>query len=135
MPVGVIILFLRRLNGMNKDDLVKQIEGHIEDAIDLAVTYLNYDYDPCGDSPRMAILTRLLDVKAETGHLQESDIISNQEIIRQEMIRLLTLVDPIGGYSDEDSLDINVPIITLDESIKYLVEAILLYEHFMNSNS
>ena len=119
---------------MTKDDLVNQIEGHIEDAIDLAVTYLNYDNNPCGDSPRMAILTRLLDVKAETGHLQDSDIVSNQEIIRQEMIRLLTIVDPIGCYSDEDSLDNKVPIFTLDESIKYLVEAILLYEHFMNSN-
>ena len=49
---------------MNKDDLVKKIEDHIEDAIDLAVTYMNYDNNPCGDSPRMAILTRLLDVKA-----------------------------------------------------------------------
>jgi len=120
---------------MTKDDLVKQIEGHhIEDAIDLAVTYLHYDNNPCGNSPRMAILTRLLDVKAETGHLQNSDIISNQEIIRLEMIRLLTFVDPIGCYSDEDSLDNKVPIITLDESITLLVEAILLYEHFMNSN-
>ena len=119
---------------MTKYDLVNQIEGHIEDAIDLAVTYLNYDNDPCGDSPRMTILTRLLDVKAETGHLHDSDIVSNQEIIRQEMIRLLTLIDPIGCYSDEDSLDNKVPFLTLDESIKYLVEAILLYEHFMNSN-
>ena len=55
--------------------LVKEIEQHIDEAIALAVDHLKYDDDPCGDSPRMAILTRLLDVKAETGHLRDIDIL------------------------------------------------------------
>ena len=119
---------------MTKDEIVKQIENSIEDAIALAVTHLKYDNDPTGDSPRMAILTRLLDVKAETGHLQDSDIISTQELIRQEMIRLLNKLDPIGCYSDEDSLDNEVNCMSLEESINEVVDAILQYEHFMNSN-
>lgn len=57
------------------DILVIEIEHHIEDAIYLAETHLKYDGNPCGDSPRMAILTRLLDVKAETGHLRSEDFL------------------------------------------------------------
>jgi hypothetical protein len=60
---------------MDIDILVIEIERHIEDAIYLAETHLKYDGNPCGDSPRMAILTRLLDVKAETGHLRSEDIL------------------------------------------------------------
>ena len=60
---------------MDKDILVMEIESHVEDAIYLAETHLKYDGNPCGDSPRMAVLTRLLDVKAETGHLRQEDII------------------------------------------------------------
>jgi hypothetical protein len=119
---------------MIKYELVKQIEALMEDAIVLAVTHLKYDNDPTGNSPRMAILTRLLDIKAETGHLQDSDIVSTQELIRQEMIRLLIKLDPIGCYSDEDSLDNKVNSMTLEESINEVVNAILEYEHFMNSN-
>ena len=59
---------------MKLSALVKQIEQHIDEAIALAVDHLKYDGDPCGDSPRMAVLTRLLDVKAETGHLRKTDI-------------------------------------------------------------
>jgi hypothetical protein len=60
---------------MELSTLVKEIEQHIDEAIALAVDHLKYDDDPCGDSPRMAILTRLLDVKAETGHLRDIDIL------------------------------------------------------------
>ena len=60
---------------MDIDILVIEIERHIEDAIYLAETHLKYDGNPCGDSPRMAILTRLLDVKAETGHLRSEDFL------------------------------------------------------------
>ena len=55
-------------------------------------------------------------------------------MIRLEMIRLLIKLDPLGCYSDADSLDNGVPIMTLDESIQHVVEAILLYEKFMNSH-
>jgi hypothetical protein len=50
------------------------------------------------------------------------------------MIRLLNKLDPIGCYSDEDSLDNEVNCMSLEESINEVVEAILQYEHFMNSN-
>jgi hypothetical protein len=60
---------------MDVETFQKEIELHIEDAIALTVDHLKYDNEPCGDSPRMAILTRLLDVKAETGHLREVDLL------------------------------------------------------------
>lgn len=61
-------------------------------------------------------------------------IFGAKEMIRQEMIRLLIKLDPLGCYSDADSLDNGVPIMTLDESIQHVVEAILLYEKYMNSH-
>ncbi len=60
---------------MDKKELVTNIENHINEAIHLATEHLKYDGEPEGDSPRIAILTRLLDVKAKTGHLQDEDIL------------------------------------------------------------
>ena len=65
---------------------------------------------------------------------QKATVSGAKEMIRQEMIRLLIKLDPLGCYSDVDSLDNGVPIMTLDESIQHVVEAILLYEKFMNSH-
>ena len=60
---------------MDIEALQAKINDCIEDAIYLAETHLKYDGDPCGNSPRMAILTRLLDVKGETGHLRQEDVL------------------------------------------------------------
>ncbi len=65
---------------------------------------------------------------------QKATVSGAKAMIRLEMIRLLIKLDPLGCYSDTDSLDNGVPIMTLDESIQHVVEAILLYEKFMNSH-
>ena len=65
---------------------------------------------------------------------QKATVSGAKEMIRQEIIHLLIKLDPLGCYSDADSLDNGVPIMTLDESIQHVVEAILLYEKFMNSH-
>lgn len=60
--------------------------------------------------------------------------IKNAEKIRQELIRYATKVDPLGVYTDEDSLENGIDQLTNDEAVSCLVEAILRYEHYMTVN-
>ncbi|MBT4859592.1 MAG: hypothetical protein HOB14_11320 [Gammaproteobacteria bacterium] len=57
-----------------------------------------------------------------------------EEIIRQELIRYVTKVDPCGCYTDECSRDNYQNIMTLEDAIISLVEAIFTYEHWMTAN-
>ena len=57
------------------------------------------------------------------------------ENIRQALIRYVVRVDPLGIYTDADSLDNGVPILTIEELVIVTVDAILEYEHYMTVNN
>lgn len=51
------------------------------------------------------------------------------------MIRYVVRVDPLGIYTDADSLDNGVPILTIEELVIVTVDVILEYEHYMTVNN
>ena len=59
---------------------------------------------------------------------------NTQEIIRQELIRYVTKIDPCGCYTDECMIDNYQNIMTLNDAVESVVEAILIYEHWMTVN-
>ncbi len=59
---------------------------------------------------------------------------TNEETIRQALIRYLTKIDPVGCFTDEDSRDNGIPPLTLEDAVSELVQSLLLYEHYMTIN-
>ncbi len=57
------------------------------------------------------------------------------EKIRQELIRYARKLDPLGIYSDAESLDEGCSIMTIEEAVIETVNALLLYEHHMTANN
>ncbi len=57
------------------------------------------------------------------------------EKIRQELIRYVNKVDPLGLYSDGDCLDEGCAIMTIEVAVIETVNALLLYEHHMTANN
>jgi hypothetical protein len=58
-----------------------------------------------------------------------------EEQLRQDLIRYLTTVDPLGCYSDECSSANHQEPLSIDKAVTCLIEAIFLYEHFMTVNN